>query len=368
MHLETNVVNFRRAWIRRCLWLLLLAQPQAFAAHGPAEFEDPLDHPAVIRTHPADRPLMAVARAGARLVAVGMRGLIVVSDDEGKSWTQARVPVQSDLLAVQFPSASEGWVVGHDGVILHSGDAGASWDKQFDGRLAAEQFKHYYENLAGLDDTVRKSMLSIVQSDFQAGPSLPFLDVWFEDGQHGYAVGSYGMIAATADGGKSWQPWMHHIDNDQSLNLNSIRGVGGNLYIAGEQGMVYKLDRASGRFGRVATGYPGSFFGMIGVDRCLLAFGLRGTAYRSLDAGASWQPAASPTQATFTGGVFGEAPRQFLLVTDTGQVVAADDAAQQLHLLSIHDGPLTGVLPVGAASVLLVGLDGARIKDAAAAD
>ncbi|MES2943818.1 MAG: glycosyl hydrolase, partial [Pseudomonadota bacterium] len=38
---------------------------------------------------------LAVTRAGKRLVAVGERGTVLLSDDNGVSWRQASVPVQA---------------------------------------------------------------------------------------------------------------------------------------------------------------------------------------------------------------------------------------------------------------------------------
>ena len=89
-------------------------------------FQPPLALPAVKSPLAARAPLNAVALAGIRLVAAGSRGHIVYSDDEGKSWTQADVPVSSDLLALHLPSARQGWAVGHEGVVLHTSDGGAT--------------------------------------------------------------------------------------------------------------------------------------------------------------------------------------------------------------------------------------------------
>lgn len=345
----------------QCLGLafltLALSLPAPAAPENPA-FEDPLDHPAASRSAVASRPMMAVAAAGQTLVAVGMRGMVVLSRDAGKSWSQSASPVQSDLLAVHFPEPQQGWAVGHDGVILHSEDGGKTWQKQFDGRMAGSQFKKYYEELAGLSDSARTGLLGVVESDYGSGPTLPFLDVWFEDAQHGFVVGSYGLIAGTVDGGKTWQPWMDRIDNEQSLNLNSIRGIGGNVYIAGEQGLVYKLNRTAGRFEKVATGYAGSFFGIAGGVEGVIAFGLRGAAYRSVDGGKTWTAVTCATQATLTGGSYGAARKQVFLVTDTGQVVSAAADTGPLELLPIQGGLLTGDITQGTDSLVLVGLDG----------
>ena len=48
--------------------------------------------------------LLDVAKAGSRLVAVGERGHILVSDDNGQTWQQKPVPVNQMFNAVHFSS------------------------------------------------------------------------------------------------------------------------------------------------------------------------------------------------------------------------------------------------------------------------
>ena len=50
--------------------------------------------------------LLDVASAGSRLVAVGQRGHIIYSDDQGKTWVQAKVPSRVLLTAVFFADDS----------------------------------------------------------------------------------------------------------------------------------------------------------------------------------------------------------------------------------------------------------------------
>lgn len=274
--------------------------------------------PATKRSALAERPYMALSEAGANVVAVGSRGLIVHSADHGKTWQQADVPVQVDLLGVHFSSATEGWAVGHDGLVLHTANAGQSWSKQIDGRVSAERFRTYYAAKgAGFEDELVQA-----EKNFTAGAPLPFLDVWFEDGRTGYVVGSFGVIAETRDGGKTWEPMLHKIDNRLSLNLNAISNIAGDLYIAGEKGMVFKYDRATDFFARIDTGYGGSFFGIVGDANVLLAYGLRGVVYRSTDKGLTWTALAMPNEQTITGGV--RTPSGFLLVNVQGQMLKSD--------------------------------------------
>ena len=64
--------------------------------------------------------LLDVQYNGGRLVAVGERGHILLSDDLVDHWRQARSPTRQMLTAVHFPGPQRGWAVGHDGLILGS--------------------------------------------------------------------------------------------------------------------------------------------------------------------------------------------------------------------------------------------------------
>lgn len=99
---------------------------------------DVLDQPARLSERAVSSVLNAVVLAGTRLVAVGERGVVLLSDDNGRSWRQAgSVPVSVALTDVHFVSATHGWAVGHSGVVLHSDDGGETWMRQLDGNQAA---------------------------------------------------------------------------------------------------------------------------------------------------------------------------------------------------------------------------------------
>lgn len=355
MHTHSHKYTNRTASLGALIGTLIICG----SVHAGSKFEDPLDLPAQMRTAVATRPLLAIAPAADSLVAVGSRGLIARSEDQGTTWNQSPVPVASDLLAVHFPNPRDGWAVGHDGVVLHSQDGGRTWAKQLDGRIAAETFKKFYANAAA--DPAMRAAATQMEQNFKAGPALPWLDVWFEDAQRGFIVGSFGMIAATTDGGKTWEPWMHRIDNDKGLNLNGIRNVGGNLYVVGEHGMVFKLDRQNMRFQKTVTGYAGSFFGIVGNDDTLLAFGLRGVVYRSRNGGDNWEALKMPTDATVTAAALKRDSRSFVLVNSAGQILVGDAQSDTFRIVTAAK-PMryTGVALLNPTTVILTGLDGAR--------
>ncbi|MFX9023723.1 photosystem I reaction center subunit IV, partial [Acinetobacter baumannii] len=59
-----------------------------------------MNNPAVRSSRGPAGVLLSVARAGERLVAVGERGTIVRSDDQGQSWQQVASPVSVSLTRV----------------------------------------------------------------------------------------------------------------------------------------------------------------------------------------------------------------------------------------------------------------------------
>jgi photosystem II stability/assembly factor-like uncharacterized protein len=263
------------------------------AAWAGGTYVDPVDEPA--RLSPlAERGLVnGLARAGSRVVAVGQRGHILYSDDQGAHWIQAKVPVSVDLTAVFFVDPRLGWAVGHDGVILHSLDGGATWTRQFDGRGAAD------------------------------GQARPLLDVWFDDARRGMAVGAFGLALCTVDAGASWRSCESELENKGGLHLNAIRAVGGAVYVAGEQGLLLKRD-VQGKFTPLASPYKGSFFGLTGNDGTVLAYGLRGNAYASHDGGKNWQKADTGVATGLAAGLT-LADGTLVLLSQSGQVLESRD-------------------------------------------
>ncbi|MFM0504772.1 YCF48-related protein [Paraburkholderia caffeinilytica] len=328
-------------------------------------FVDPLDAPAIMHAAVAGRPLMTVARAGTRLVAVGMRGLIVVSDDEGKNWSQVGSPVRSDLVALSFPTSRDGWAVGHDGVVLHTADGGGTWVRQFDGRMAAASLVNNYKAKIAAGDAALQPYVDQLLLNYKAGPSLPLLGVWFSDPRHGIAVGPFGTAIVTDDGGKTWMPMLERIDNPQFLHLNAVRGVAGGVFIAGEKGTVFRFDPASGKFARVESGYGGSFFGIAGDERALFAYGLRGTIYRSTDQGASWAPLKSPLHGAVTSAVPIESRHAVVFVSSSGEATLYDETTDTFHPVKTgRPAAFTGVLAPGGDALVLTSLGGASLASA----
>lgn len=333
--------------------LVSVAAFVALASAADTRWRDVLDTPAA-KSPLAPRALLnGLANAGERVVAVGQRGHVLFSDDAGKNWQQADVPLSADLVAVSFPTATTGWAVGHDGVVLRSTDAGATWTRQLDGNTAGAAMVDYYTREANgtlASDPKRAAALLDEAKRFAAqGTENPFLDVWFENEKSGIAIGAFGLALRTDDGGATWEPMLHALDNPKALHLYAVRAVGPDIYIAGEQGLLLKLDRASGQFRVIEVPYKGTLFGVVGNSRVVLVHGLRGTLLRSSDGGRSWQPVETGLQVGLTGSTVA-ADGRFVVVSQAGHILTSSDEGASFR-------PARVERPIPAAAVVAAGKD-----------
>lgn len=312
---------------------------------------DPLDTPTVV-SDAKRRSAIGIAKAGERLVAVGRRGMIQVSDNNGESWKQVPSPVSTDFTSVQFINAQNGWIVGHDGIVLHSRDGGASWERKLDGRGLLKLLSAYYESRSKAGDKSVDAILDdITRAAAQsATPDVlpyPLLDVWFSDEKNGFVVGAFGLILNTTDGGASWTPWNDRTGNERMQHIYAVKGNGVDLYLAGEQGFLRRLNASNERFEPMESPYQGSFFGMTAHGARLAIYGLRGNAYTSTNAGKSWQKVETAVAANIVAALPVK-ETGLLFISQAGHVLYQDGENKRAEPLSYTaSGELYGAVMAG---------------------
>ncbi|MGF0237287.1 WD40/YVTN/BNR-like repeat-containing protein [Rhodococcus sp. IEGM1300] len=208
-------------------------------AFASAAMTGPLHQPATLTDRAAHATLTRVVVAGDRLVAVGERGLVVLSDDGGRHWRQASVPVSVTLTSASFADARQGWIAGHSGVVLHTSDGGENWSVQMDGVALA---KATLAQALGLPNTDadRERRLQDARRLVDDGADKPLLSICFADARHGMVVGAFGLAATTDDGGKTWTPCRNRLPNSMSMHLYAVAHHDKTWVIAGEQGVLMR--------------------------------------------------------------------------------------------------------------------------------
>lgn len=232
--------------------------------------------PALIADKAAKSLLLDIVQLpSGRLVTVGERGHILLSDDSGVEWRQVPVPTREPLTAVDFLDDEHGIAVGFSQTVLLTNDGGESW-----------QLSH--------------------QEESYEQPAL--FDVQFITGDLIVAVGSYGLYLESADGGESWESreiegladyygYFSHFYSFKKVT-EDYWVIAGEKYIDSidEDGfetssaLVAETRDGGKTWQKLSTPYDGSFFGIQLDDAAnLYVYGLRGNLYISKDQGQSWQ-------------------------------------------------------------------------------
>lgn len=303
--------------------------------------------------------LIDLARAGERLVAVGERGLVLLSDDNGQSWRQAAVPVSVSLSAVQFVDAQHGWAIGHAGVVLATRDGGESWVVQLDGLRAAqiELATAKAEQAAATDADAAEARVQSAERLVADGADKPFLALEFVDAQRGLIVGAYGLALQTTDGGATWQSVVGHIDNHMGMHLYAISRQGALWFLAGEQGYLARSTDDGASFTQLDSPYEGSFFTLQSrADGALLVGGLKGHAFISTDAGASFQPMPVPMPVSFSDAAT-RADGSVVLANQAGALFV--NQGEALQFLGRPLGkPVSSLIEAADGSLIVAGFTG----------
>lgn len=287
-----------------------------------------------------------MATVNGRVVAVGERGHILVSDDGGKNWEQKPSPVRAMLNRVIFVDEQHGWAVGHDGSVLRTTDSGDSWE-----------LRHF-------------------DSDW----GKPFYDALFATPDRGLVAGANGRMLHTDDGGESWRELEDEV-LETAFNLYDVTRLNdGSLVIAGERGFLARSDDDGKSWTMIDPPYIGSYFGVLPMgDHGALFFGLQGTVVMARNVGTltrivdpmsydpfidesitdpvlleqlGWKLYGSTVSQSLFGGTRLEDGR-FLLVGVDGVIQTAKADGSNLQSLESPTGePLSDVLVVDGAMLL----------------
>lgn len=312
---------------------------------------DPLNRPALQTALASRSVLLAMAQTEGRIVAVGERGIVISSDDQGKSWRQGKTPVSVTLNSVAFASAKVGWAAGQGGVVLKTVDGGDSWALQLDGNKLLSQ----------LEKSAQFSEAELSRWK-KEGADKPFLALTVINPQSLVVVGAYGLAFRSRDGGASWEYFGDKLNNRGGNHLYALAIRDNKMFISGERGSLYVSGDDGANFERLELPYKGGLFVLHATSKGIFAAGMKGKLLFTPDLGKTWADVPNPIPVSLLGVAALTDGRQ-LWINQGGQFLIGAEDAQGLIPLDKPMAPAgLQALPVKDKRLVIAGFRGMDIQ------
>jgi photosystem II stability/assembly factor-like uncharacterized protein len=232
-----------------------------------------------------------------RWCVVGASGVLLTSDDDGKSWTRTQLakiyPFSwLDLFSIRFaPDRVNGWISGEQGLILRTTDGGKSWQKQQSGvtdnlyRVAPADAQNAVA--AGAAGTTLYTHDGQTWQQAKQKNGFAFFDATATDASNAWVVGEFETILHSADGGKTWtaqrggkrgnfrQPAYFTVRFRDSTH-GWVTGQGATLLVTSDGGKTWQPVTSPTKSSMFATVFTDARVWMAGDDGVLLNANLDG--------------------------------------------------------------------------------------------
>ncbi|NYZ16126.1 photosystem II stability/assembly factor-like protein [Azospirillum sp. RWY-5-1] len=250
----------------------------------------------VLHQAKAHDAVFALAMQGDRVLGVGALGVVVASGDGGATWKRQAAPTDDALLGVAL-DRDRALAVGQGGIILRR-ESGA-WTVAASGTG---------ERLFGV--ALRPDGVAV-------------------------AVGAFGTLLRSDDAGRSWAPvavdWASMLEDAMEPHLYAVRVAGDALLAVGEFGLVMRSEDGGRRWTGTRVTDASLFDLAMDGNGQGLAVGQKGTVVRTTDGGASWTATSVGTDTALLGAWRSGPDARIVGVqsawrsTDGGATWAADD-------------------------------------------
>ncbi len=274
--------------------------------------------------------------------AVGRHGTILRSSDGGKTWDKVLLPKIAkdyDFTDVAFADTMHGLVVGSSNsarnLFMLTEDGGAHWTPvrfRSKGALwhvafptpkeawAVGDFGYIYHSSDG-------GMTWARQKSPHTSPFIYATSVLFHNSRNGFVTTSDGFVLATSDGGKNWKVSARRVQGINALasfqgkNRFWAFGADGTALRTDDFGATWKVLSKSIREHLLAVSFVSPNFGW--------AVGTNATILRTGNGGLSWIQCKSPVPSNITlRGVFFVHASRGWVVGDRGKILTTDDGGQ----------------------------------------
>jgi photosystem II stability/assembly factor-like uncharacterized protein len=253
----------------------------------------------------AGNSLLRVAYAGNNtFVAVGLGGILWRSTDNGASWAAVTSGTTERLTDVSFNGNGIGLAVVNGPMhLLRTADFGASWQTVSTPGFQPAAVAFASAAVAAVLDGQGGAIRSIDAGLTWQAPNFDLDGLnqeWrmkFVNATTGIAVGDYGTVARTSDGG---QTWTRLAGGRAGGGVDDLRARGG-VVLAVMDGTVMRSTDSGLTWASPASGSVAAYSVTWANDSVALAYGNDGV-YRSTDAGQNWSRVLNDPATIWNGG------------------------------------------------------------------
>jgi photosystem II stability/assembly factor-like uncharacterized protein len=240
-------------------------------------------------------------------------GQIFHSTDGGKNWA-LQATVAGFNLNIQFFDAQEGWAIGGD-TFFHTTNAGQTWTKSTVPANTWSYGMRFFDRLNGVavgeyGNIVRSTDGGTTWQTIQAqGNGQRLWDVEFADANTAFLAGDNGMISRSTNAGLTWKSIQsgaagvtHDFDAIDARHAWSAQDAGEIAYtIDGGRQWIRASVQGFDVFGQVmAVAFADASNGWAGGNDAFFG-GSRGVLSHSVDGGKTWQEQLEISDFTFSG-------------------------------------------------------------------
>ena len=254
---------------------------------------------------PHDDLLAIDGSEGGKNVAVGKWGLILVTNNRGKSWERRPTDTTKALSAISMTDDKHAFAVGSGGTVLSTQDGGATWRSQASGSkdqlLGVHALSSTHAYVVGAFGTLLSTtdggtiwtrheikwdqlIGKIINESGYIEPNLNA--IYFSSPTKGWIVGEFGLVLHTEDGGRTWTAQRSGSDLPQLYSVKFIDDQRG--WASGQAGSLIRTTDGGKRWTTVEIDSKRDLYN-VSVDGQRLIIVGDGIAFGSDDTGSSWK-------------------------------------------------------------------------------
>jgi photosystem II stability/assembly factor-like uncharacterized protein len=196
--------------------------------------------------------LQAAAHSGEQVAVVSSVGAVIVSADSGATWQRIELPGRPSLIDVTACDTGDFYALDSQRRVWHRAPGSTEWVSSLVDTPEATLSIYCAPNgrvwVSASFSTLYWSDGSLQQwHEFSLSEDLQFTAVRFVDAMNGFAVGEFGTVLVTTDGGDNWEP-RNPIPNEfypmavdfMDVNTGWVGGLDGIIWHTADGGETWQ--------------------------------------------------------------------------------------------------------------------------------